>query len=125
MHSENSDCLMCLKLSTCSFSIRYHICRSLPLEFAKIISFCFPLIRSILLYRSFPYSAYRQFTWWAHGHLGKIIRSVIPSFVVINIRSAFPSEDGNYTEYIVGDDDESTFESELEQAWKDFLNVRF
>ena len=44
---------------------------------------------------------------------------------VNGIRSAFPSEDGNYTEYIVGDDDESTFESALEQAWKDFLNVRF
>ena len=40
----------------------------------------------------------------------------------MNIRSAFPSEDGSYTGYIVGDDDESTFDSELEQAWKDFLN---
>ena len=38
----------------------------------------------------------------------------------MNIRSAFPSEDGSYTGYIVGDDDESTFDSE--QAWKDFLN---
>ena len=38
MHSENSDCLMCLKLSTCSFSIRYHICCSLPLEFAKTVN---------------------------------------------------------------------------------------
>ena len=75
-----------------------------------------------MLYRSFRYAAYRQFTWWVHGHLGKTIRRVIPSFVVMNIRSAFPSEDGNYTEYIVGDDDESTFDSELEQAWKDFLN---
>ena len=39
----------------------------------------------------------------------------------MNIRSAFPSEDGSYTGNIVGDDDESTFDSELEQAWKDFL----
>ncbi|XP_067045481.1 uncharacterized protein [Acropora muricata] len=67
-------------------------------------------------------AAYRQFTWWVHGHLGKTICHVIPSCVVMNIRSAFPSEDGSYTGYIVGDDDESTFDSELEQAWKDFLN---
>ena len=75
-----------------------------------------------MLYRSFRYAAYRQFTWWVHGHLGKTIRRVIPSCVVMNIRSAFPSKDGSYTGYIVGDDDESTFDSELEQAWKDFLN---
>ena len=43
----------------------------------------------------------------------------------MNIRSAFPSEDGSYTGYIVGDDDESTFDSKLEQAWKDFLNSCF
>ena len=40
----------------------------------------------------------------------------------MNIRSALPCEDGSYTGYIVEDDDESTFDSELEQASKDFLN---
>ena len=40
----------------------------------------------------------------------------------MNLRSAFSSEDGSYAGCIVGDDDKSTFDSELEQAWKDFLN---
>ena len=63
--------------------------------------------------------------WGVHGHLGKTIHSVIPSRVVMNLRSAFSSEDGSYPGCIVGDDDKSTFDSELEQAWKDFLNGWF
>ena len=48
---------------------------------------------------------------------------VIPSCVVKRIRSVFPSEDGSYMGYVAGDDDDSAFDSELEQAWRDFLNI--
>lgn len=84
---------------------------------------CLEFISVLLLFRSFRYSAYRQFTWWVHGHLGKTIRRVIPSGAVKKIRSVFPSEDGSYTGYIPGDDDDSAFDSELEKAWRDFLNI--
>ena len=74
--------------------------------------------------KSFRYAGYRQFTWWAHGYLGKKIRRVIPSCAVKIIRNTFAAEDGIYTGYLPGDDDDdSAFDSELEQAWRDFLNI--
>ena len=39
-----------------------------------------------------------------------------------NIRSAFPADKSDDTGYVEGADDDSTHESELERAWKDFLN---
>ena len=84
---------------------------------------CLEFISDLLLLRSFRHSADRQFTWWVHGHLGKTIRRVIPSCAVKKIRGVFPSEDGSYTGYIPGDDDDSAFDSELEKAWRDFLNI--
>ena len=39
------------------------------------------------------------------------------------IRSMFPAKDGVYTGYMVGDDHDSEHDSELEQAWRDFLNI--
>ncbi|KAL9976758.1 hypothetical protein ACROYT_G014087 [Oculina patagonica] len=71
--------------------------------------------------RSFRYAAYRQFTWWVHGHLGKKIRRVIPSCAVNKIRQTFPADDGVYTGYT--EEDDSACDSELEQAWKDFLKI--
>lgn len=73
--------------------------------------------------RSFRYAAYRQFTWWVHGHLGRKIRRVIPSCAVKKIRNAFPADSNVYTGYLEGDDDDSAHDSELEQAWRDFLNI--
>ena len=73
--------------------------------------------------RSLRYAAYRQFTWWVHGYLGKSIRRVIPSCAVKKIRAEFPSQDGLYTGYIGGEEDDNAFDSELEQAWRDFLNI--
>ena len=57
---------------------------------------------------------------WAFS---KKVRRVISSCTVKKIRTMFPSEDGVYTGYMVGDDDDSAHDSELEQAWRDFLNI--
>ena len=39
-------------------------------------------------------------------------------------RNEFPSEDGIYSGYIPGDDDDdSDFDSDIQQAWRDFLNI--
>ena len=54
-----------------------------------------------------------------HGHLGRKIRRVIPSCAVKKIRGAFPADNSVYTGYLEGDDDDS----ELEQVWRDFLNI--
>lgn len=73
--------------------------------------------------RSFRYAAYRQFTSWVHGHLERKIRRVIPSCAVKKIRNAFPADSNVYTGYLEGGDDDSAHDSELEQAWRDFLNI--
>ena len=52
------------------------------------------------------------------------IRRVIPSCAVKIITNTFAAQDGIYTGYLPGDDDDdSASDSELEQAWRDFLNI--
>lgn len=46
--------------------------------------------------RTWRLAAYRQFTWWVHGVLGKRRRRVIPACVVQAIRKEFPEESGQY-----------------------------
>lgn len=47
--------------------------------------------------RALRYAAYRQFTWWSHGRLGKSVRLAVPACVVKKIRDAFPCDLGGYT----------------------------
>ena len=50
--------------------------------------------------------------------------TVIPSCAVKITRNTFAAEDGIYTGYLPGDDDDdSAFDSELEQTWRDFSNI--
>ena len=60
-----------------------------------------------------------------HGYLGKSIRHIknLPSCAVNKIRAAFPAPDSIYMGYIAGDEDNSSVDSEPEQAWRDFLNI--
>lgn len=51
---------------------------------------------ALFYYRTWRLAAYRQFTWWVHGILGKKRRRAIPSCVVHAIRKRFPEESGDY-----------------------------
>lgn len=45
---------------------------------------------------SFRKAAYRQFTLWRYGKLGRGNRRVVPSCVVLAVRNIYPSPSGNY-----------------------------
>ena len=47
--------------------------------------------------RSYRLAAYRQFIHWTYSRLGRGIRRVIPSCVVVAMRHEFPEDDGDYT----------------------------
>lgn len=66
------------------------------------------------MFRSLRYAAYRQFTWWTHGYLGKKVRRVIPACAVTAIRTEFPDSNGVYTGF--KDEEDSNIETEI--AWE-------
>ena len=47
--------------------------------------------------QSYRKAAYRQYTLWKFGKLGRGNRKILPSCVVIVIRQAYPAPDGNKT----------------------------
>ena len=66
---------------------------------------CFQAIRVVysyclyILHRSYRLAVHRQFIYWIRNKLGKGIRKVIPSCVVVAIRHKFPEADNVYTWY--------------------------
>ena len=46
--------------------------------------------------QSYRKAAYRQYTLWKYGKLGRGNRKIVPSCVVTTIRQAYPAPDGNY-----------------------------
>ena len=66
-------------------------------------------------YRTYRYTAYRQFTWWIHRRLGRHVRRIIPSCAVSRIRAEFEEEDGNYT--VFKGNDEVTSEIVRAMEW--------
>lgn len=73
----------------------------------------------LFFFRSYRYAAYRQFTWWSHGWLGKRVRRVIPSCSVNHIRQIYPEETGLYTGFQAANLDQT----EVEEAWVDFYSL--
>ena len=49
--------------------------------------------------KSYRFIAYKQYTCWIYGRLGKDIRRPIPSCAVQEIRRKFPAPDNVYTSY--------------------------
>ena len=54
------------------------------IQLCLIVLFC--------TYRQYRFIAYRQLTGWCWGWLGRMVRVVLPSCVVVAIRKKFPSE---------------------------------
>ena len=50
--------------------------------------------------KTYRLAAYRQFTYWVHGHLGKHVRRVVPACVITKIRDRFPEPDGRYVGFL-------------------------
>ena len=49
--------------------------------------------------KSYRYASYRQFIWWIYTKLGKGVRRVIPSCVVLKIRQNIPEDNDQYVPY--------------------------
>ncbi|XP_033115925.1 P2X purinoceptor 7-like [Anneissia japonica] len=56
-------------------------------------------LRDPISNRLYRYAAYRSFTWWVYGKLGRKRRKVIPTCAVHAIRHQFPEADQNYEGY--------------------------
>ena len=70
------------------------------------------LIRGTIVFRTYRFAAYRQFTLLVHNRIGGIVRRVIPSCVVSKIREIFPAPDGIYTGF-----KEEDAVNEIEITW--------
>ena len=76
-------------------------------------------------YRSYRYAAYRMFTYWTHGILGKGVRRVIPACVLKTIRQTFPADDGRYVGFKQGADGEQVPVIEELAIWTGIIFYMF
>ena len=58
---------------------------------------------------SWTYTAYRHYTMWCWGHLGRGNRKSIPESIVNIIRERFPHKFGNYRVFLDKDDEMTMF----------------
>ncbi|EDO32769.1 predicted protein [Nematostella vectensis] len=58
--------------------------------------------RKLLRVSAYRLAAYRNFTWWSHGYLGKKRRKAIPACAVGKIRETYPEASGIYTGFNAG-----------------------
>lgn len=63
------------------------------------------IIFIIGIFSKLRYTAYRQFVRWCWQLLGKEVRVIIPTCVLLKIRTAFPDDDHNYVGFHEGDSD--------------------
>ena len=54
--------------------------------------------------RAFRFMAYRQYTLWIHGCLGRRSTRVVPACCTISIRTRFPDPEGKYIQYFANRD---------------------
>ena len=54
--------------------------------------------------RAFRFMAYRQYTLWIHGCLGRRSTRVVPAFCTKSIRTRFPDPEGKYIQYFANRD---------------------
>jgi len=50
----------------------------------------------VLFCRNYRFAAYKSFTYWTYGKLGRKNWKVLPSCAVLKIRHYFPEESGVY-----------------------------
>ena len=68
-----------------------------------------------VVFRTYRYAAYRQFSWFNYTKLGRPVRRVIPTCVVTKIREEFPEPSGVYVNFD-GDDEGADGVSEIIEA---------
>ena len=71
-----------------------------------------------VVFRTYRYAAYRQFSWFIYTKFGRHVRRVIPpACVVTKIREEFPEPSGVYVNFD-GDDEGADGVSEIIEAWE-------
>ena len=64
-------------------------------------------ILCLLLFRSYRFAGYKQFSLWTRNRLGKGVKKVIPSCALWSIREKYPSVDGSYIPFKESRDDKA------------------
>ena len=78
-----------------------YVCRTIKLTKGEFDILC------LLLFRSYRFAGYKQFSWWIHNRFGKGVRKVIPSCALWSIHEKYPSADRSYIPFKERRDDEA------------------